>query len=413
MGTWSTNNNHKADAACSTVTNGKGIWSDCPASTIHSTLLSRAASASSKVSQIHSKHDNGQYSCATTPGFCPTTILNQVTLGKSGNGIPSVYYAKGEFPTAPPDKVDFFSVVSNNNDRSLAVMAAKYYSSQHMILITAGSNYRVLNGTQCEVHFETANFNVTVGAIAKHVTVFPSLVTARDAAEPPFDPTLGIAMTVTDQINSLAMITTTLYTSIVGDAFVANIAAMTGKPSNSTLSSNEESLKATEDSVTAMVDELLLFVGSSQFFVPDDGAGDFFKPDARLTVQAVRLGDATYMHLIFVTCGMLLVTMLLEAFRTKGWRYLPRWDFQDLSCIILSTAVIGEDVVGGLYQIGRGRYLQWTGGDQWWEAGVDGNAAPAPGDKEDLPEIHISLGKKNILLSTPFDEQGIFCYLFK
>jgi len=52
---------------------------------------------------------------------------------------------------------------------------------------------------------------------------------------------------------------------------------------------------ATADSFAAMADSILLFIGSSQFFVPAaGGVGDFSTTDAHLSMLAVRLGDTKY-----------------------------------------------------------------------------------------------------------------------
>ncbi|KAK6077652.1 hypothetical protein SCUP515_04850 [Seiridium cupressi] len=439
--TWSANK--KTGSDCSTVTNERGTWSGCPASTMQSTLLSRAALASSNVSQIHSKHDNGLYSYLgrsygvgspagiiddnlfrmgdgsevmsynyVEPGYLSQISCNynatsdwhleMVQRGKAGNGIPSVYYAIGEFPTAPPGKVDFFSVVSlSNEDKSLAVMAAKYYADRHLVLIAAGSDYNVLNGTQCEINFTRADFSVTVDAVSKQISVLPV------PGESSFDPTNGVAESVTDQINALAMITTSLYISIVGDAFVANIAAVTEDPNASVAAPTEESLSASADSLSAMVDDLLLFIGSSQFFVSNNGSGDFSAVDAQLTVQAVRLGDPTYVYLIFTTCSLLLAIVFMEAYRTKCWTYLPRWDFKDTTSLILSSAIAGEEIVGGLYPNGRGRHLHWTGGEQWSESTANSPGFLVERAKEDLPEVRLWLGKKTVLLPPGVDDKGL------
>jgi hypothetical protein len=53
---------------------------------------------------------------------------------------------------------------------------------------------------------------------------------------------------------------------------------------------------AMADSFAAMAEPILLFIGSSQFFVPAAGVGDFSTTDAHLSIMmlAVRLGDTKY-----------------------------------------------------------------------------------------------------------------------
>jgi hypothetical protein len=58
--TWS-NNQRVYNTQCTTVTNEEGIFSDCPVDVLHSSLLSRAAQATSNVTRIHSKNDDSHY----------------------------------------------------------------------------------------------------------------------------------------------------------------------------------------------------------------------------------------------------------------------------------------------------------------------------------------------------------------
>ncbi|KAL9104912.1 MAG: hypothetical protein Q9187_008849, partial [Circinaria calcarea] len=59
--TWS-NNSRQSHGICTNVTNEKGIFSDCPVNILQSSLLRRAAQATSDLTQIHSKNDNSHYS---------------------------------------------------------------------------------------------------------------------------------------------------------------------------------------------------------------------------------------------------------------------------------------------------------------------------------------------------------------
>jgi hypothetical protein len=295
---WSDN----SDRNCPDITNNHGTWSACVARIAQSTLLNRASLASLNTTGGHAKFDNGQYSYIgrsygvgtpagivdenlaqrhgsaellsysyTEPGYvsfveCMHNAtsdwhLDKIQPGKPGNGIPDIYYALGHFPAAPPDKVDFFSVVSND-EKDLAVMGAKFYAGIHMVLIASAENYSVLNGTQCEILFQPAEFRVVVNTVKKQVSVFPIHGSNSVSNETRFDPTGGLAKTVTNQINLLAMITTSLYTSIVGDALVANIAFATSNSNASTSDPSADALRATADSLSAMVDALLVYVGS-------------------------------------------------------------------------------------------------------------------------------------------------------
>jgi hypothetical protein len=284
----------------------------------------------------------------TKPGYLTTVTcfhnassnwhLEEIQPGKPDNGIPYIYYAIGYFPNAVPGAaVDFFSVVGLNGKANIAVLAAKHAEGRNIILITAGSDYPVLN---------------------KLIDVHPITTTTSAAAAvaPSFDPTAGIASTLISQVNYLGMISTSLYTSIVGDSLMSNIAAATAATSSSS------PFAAMADSFVAMADDILLFIGSSQFFVPAAGAGDFSTTDAHLNVLAVRLGDTRYVLATFAMCVVLLMAVGAEAVRTGAWRQLPKWDFTDTTCLVLASAAAGEDVVAGMWRSGGAK---WTGGGSW------------------------------------------------
>lgn len=217
-------------------------------------------------------------------------------------------------------------------------------------------------------------FTVHVDVKNKLISVLPTDATKEgEAGAPSFDPTAGLATTVINQINGLGMISTTLYTSVIGNALMSNIRAAIDNANNSPSSSSFSSrslpssspttLVAVADSFSAMLDSLLVFIGSSQFFVPASGGGDFTTVQAQLTVRAVRIGDAKYVFMTFSMCVALLVAVAAEACRTRGWRYLPRWDFADTTDLVLASAIAGEDVVGEMCQGVRKKETQWTGGE--------------------------------------------------
>ncbi|MCJ1457923.1 hypothetical protein MMC28_008292 [Mycoblastus sanguinarius] len=327
--------------------------------------------------------------------------LEEIQAGKPDNGIPYVYYAIGHFPNAISTQgQDFFSVVGLDGDDSIAVVAAKRYQARNVILVTAGSDYPHLNNTQCEVRFAPTMFTVGVDISNKLISVLPINTTkTAGPASPSFDSTAGLAGTAINQINDLGMVSTSLYISIVGDALMSNITTTT------TTSSFDPSiaLAAMADSFSVMLDEVLLFVGSSQFFLPNTSAGDFSTVNAHLNVKVVRLGEAKYVFATFAICVVLLAAVAAEACRTKIWSRLPRWDYMDTTCLVLASAVAGEDVVGEMCRGREGGQMEWTGGGpgSWGQGrthtareGWDGSG------QEEVPEVRLQLGKK-VLKAAP------------
>ncbi|KAI9705084.1 MAG: hypothetical protein M1836_006867 [Candelina mexicana] len=442
--TWS-KNGRLGQSGCKSVYNPKGIFSDCPVSILQSSLLSRAAQANLNLTQTHTKNDNSHYSyngrsygVGSAPGLVDENLyggqsssnllfynytepgylahvtcfynsssdwhLREIQAGDPKYGIPYIYYATGYFPNAPSaeETPDFFSVVGLGSSTNLAVIGVKRSEGRTVILITAGSAYAILNRTQCEVTLTPTSFTVAVDVVRKLITVLPpkSSTYVAGSHSPSFDATGGLADTVTLQANGLGMISTSLYTSIVGDSLMSNIlAATTNSPSDDPLTA----LAAIADSFSVMLDDLLLFVGSSQFFIPNgtygsSSKGDFSTVEAHLTVQAVRLGDAKYVFATFAMCVILIAAVAIEAYRTKIWKLLPRWDFMDTTSLVLASAVAGKDVVTKMCRGHGGGKIQWTGGgglgDWVQEKGKIARDDWDCGRPEELSGFRLKLGKK-------------------
>jgi hypothetical protein len=365
-------------ADCNMTTNSKGTFSNCPVDILQSSLLSAASQATSDLAPARFKTDNSQYSYTTRsygvgspvgivddniysrhsrsnllsykysePGYLTSSTcfrntsstwhLKEIQPGKSKNGIPYIYYAIGHFPNNQDNHTDFFSMIGMAGNASIVALSAKRYANRTVILITAGSDYDVLNQTQCEISFVPTMFNIHVDVVEKLITVQPG----GSVPATSFDPTGKIAGNVIDQINGMGSMSNSLYSSNIGDALMSNIAALN---INSTLPS-PELFSALDDSLSVMMDGLLLFISSSQFFDPNAGAEDFFKVDAHLMVQAVRFGQAEYVFLVFSMCGSILLAVMFEAYRTGAWRGLPRWDFADTTSLVLASAVAGNDIL--------------------------------------------------------------------
>jgi hypothetical protein len=411
---------------CTTLTNKVGIFSDCPVNTIQSSMLKRSAQATSNLT--YSKNDNSLYSYvgrsygvgspaglvdenlfsghSTTkllsykyeePGYLTRVKcfhnassdwhLELIQEGQRQYGIPYIYYAIGMFPNAPPGHgVDFLAFVGLLGDYSIVALGATPYQKRNIILLTSGQDYQALNGTQCEVFFTPTKFTVNVDVANKLISVNPTNITETSSGVSLFDPTNGLVVNVIRQINGLGGESTTLYTSTIGDALMFNIAAITSD------SASDAAFAAIADSFSAMVDDLLVFIGSSQFFIPDAGAGDYSTVDAEITVQAVRIGDPKYVYETFAICIVLLLAVVIETFRTKAWKLLPKWDFTDTNCLVIASAVAGNDLIYDVCEKQNIERLDWSGGgsDHWRvhpkEQGTE--------QKESLGKMRLRLGRK-------------------
>lgn len=448
---------------CGTVTNNKGTFSLCSAETIQSSIMNRGSQGTSDPQQIHLKSDNSLYNFRgrsygvgataglvddnldgddsrydivqynyTEPGYLTNVncffnesmefSLTTVDTDSSGSGNPNVYSAEGYFPYGDRSEyMDHFAVVGMGSSDMIAVMSAKTYANHHTILITAGSDYAALDQMQCELDFTPTLFDVVVSTTDKFITVTPNNeANSSSPSSTPFDPTDGLIATTINQLNTIGMTSPTLYTSTFGDALLTNInrtsrANARSAPSDPTPKPSNETIHAAiSGSLSAMADDILLFVAASQFYLPNNGKGDFATVPAQLTVRAVRVGDMKYVIAAFAMCAALFGITAAEAIRTRWWRWLPKWDLTDPADWLLASAVAGEDVVGEVCRMEGGRALHADvpkggvnkGGGQaerldqiFSERWMDGGRDQALG-------VRLKLGKKVVGVVAADDQQG-------
>ena len=107
-----------------------------------------------------------------------------------------------------------------------------------------------------------------------------------------------------------------------------------------------------------MIEDILLFIGSSQFFIYSINpkrikkpefynveGGDYQLTDASLTPQVIRIGERRYIIVIFAISLSLCVLLIVEAARMRFWVCLLAWDFMGTRCVVQASAVAGQDVV--------------------------------------------------------------------
>ena len=359
------------------------VFNACPTATLTSLLLTSASQASNSKSPdsglARSKHDHSQYVFLgrsygvgasvglqslsistplaynyTEPGYLTeVTCFQNVTSdwhlelikpGEAQYGIPYIYYATGRFPNgnwSVNSSADFFAVTGLGGDDEIAAIGARNGADRSIALLTAGETYIHLNQTQCDIIYTPSLFNVDVNTINRTIQVSPIPSSSGAAsATVNFDPTHGLAKTATQQLNLVGLIETSLYVSQAGEALTTNIISHNTKMNSSTtsfsLSSNHTAIS---DSLISILDDLLLFTASSQFYL---SAGNFSTPvPLTATFRVVKLGDPRYIYAVVATCWILALACAVSALSTNMWKLLPNFDFTDLQDLVLGAAIGG------------------------------------------------------------------------
>ncbi|KAK2058713.1 hypothetical protein LY76DRAFT_654428 [Colletotrichum caudatum] len=231
-----------------------------------------------------------------------------------------------------PDSVgspQFSEYIGHSPDAIVAVgVAHSSESIRRYISIAAGKSYLPLNATQCTVDFTPTRFNVSVGIRGRNITVVPA------GQVDDFDPQRNLTRTVVRQFELISNDLTNFYESILGNAFLSSVTAWNmSSNENGTIPETEATLVGLENAVTAMAESVLAAYGAAQLMV-----GNFSEDrEANVTIGVFVIGELAYVVAIAVLNTLVLLSVVAEAIRTRGWKGLPPFDFSDPEWLITAS----------------------------------------------------------------------------
>ena len=221
-----------------------------------------------------------------------------------------------------------------------AWFAASNDHPQYKVGISATSWYKDdFDNIQCSLEFVPTVFTVTVDVTNQSI-----VVTANDIATKDPDPTGLLKNNTVLSLKTLSTMSLSLYVSVLGDAFSYNL--NTTKQVYSDMSRGDAALRATEASFEAILDDILGIYGSGQIFINNDTTimsihGSF---------DSYRIGKPL-VHTFSLVLNLLIVLgILIEAFRTRFWRDLPKYDMMDLKSTVTAASFGGKDMARKIQQ---------------------------------------------------------------
>jgi hypothetical protein len=234
-----------------------------------------------------------------------------------------------------------YSVYIGHSERTIfgigAAAQPTAYTATRYLAIGAGDYYASLNSTQCTVTYTPARFNVSVNIPSRNITV-----TKIDSRAESIDPTHRIAHVVTRQIVLISNDLTSFYRSTLGDAFNASISDYRTATANTTpaLSEDQITLTGLENAIFSLVDDILGAYASAQLII-----GEFKAPVTTIVhVSVLRLGSRGYIIATAVITGVIVLLVIGETIRTKGWRGLPAFDYLDARMLVWGASAGGRGI---------------------------------------------------------------------
>ena len=139
------------------------------------------------------------------------------------------------------------------------------------------------------------------------------------------------------QFELIANDQTSLYVSVIGDSFNSSIANYNSSvASNGSLGPSEASatLAGLTNSVTAMVDDLLVAYASAQLMIMNDSS----LVSTTVDVKAFSTGSGLYIYLTFAINAFVVLVLMEEALRTRVWKNLLYFDYTDPRSLIIGAS---------------------------------------------------------------------------
>ena len=244
--------------------------------------------------------------------------------------------AEGDLPNS--DGIREFSVYTGRSTLSIVAIgvAKPQIDGTKYLGIASGLNYAYLNMTQCSMTYIPTRFNISVSLTTKNITVTPL------TKVPEIESTGNLSHVATRQLELISNDQTNLYQSLLWNSFRASIGDYNISMSNHSGSLTEaaSTLEGLKNSVTAMLDDILVGYASAQLMV----GKDFTNTTVTVQQQAITLGQVQYVYAVLILTTLILLLVVSEAFRTWMWKSLVHFDYMDLRDVMIGSSRGGRDL---------------------------------------------------------------------
>ncbi|KLU92622.1 hypothetical protein MAPG_11567 [Magnaporthiopsis poae ATCC 64411] len=229
------------------------------------------------------------------------------------------------------------------------VIASSSGRGKYMYGFVAGDHYERLRDVQCTVIFKPTTFRVLVNDTNSSIRVETVPGSNED-----MDPTHDLIDNAFRSVSYMSQTMTTLYTSVLGDAFNENIGMFTFQdeygdmedpkldpdvPMNPT---EKQVMRGIEEGLEVLLDYILATIAAGHLSTPQ---GHSRWVDATLNVSVVKFGEVGYIYTSAALGFLVLLAVLAEmarvvigVWRNRVPRAGPSLDILDIKSAILGTA---------------------------------------------------------------------------
>ncbi|KUJ22646.1 uncharacterized protein LY89DRAFT_636845 [Mollisia scopiformis] len=309
----------------------------------------------------------------------------ELVLSSDNIMYPNIYEATGCPPWDPPGgNCGGFSEIGIGNDDTVVAVAwwvwpnATVENFEGTLAIAAGKNYTPLNNSQCSVTMVPNKFTVNVNVKRGLIQVVPLNQSMGNGTNP--IPIVQGAFTTTAALSEVA---STKFTSAIGNMLNSNIYNV--KLQETSESTDGKTLRGISEAMEVVTDDALVAYSSAQLMLANEAT----QVPITIVVDAVLIGTAPYIYTVAGINAAVLLLVIFEGVRTRGWRGMPRFNYMSVKSTVVSSSMGGNAVARKAEGIHKSSGQSWTGNANDRKNGniavrlrrVDGLALTLDGDK--------------------------------
>jgi hypothetical protein len=365
------------------INTAKGIFTYLPEADIQGLLLNSAQDASSRTggTNSHAKLDKTGYvytgrsygagaSVGLVDGF--TQPVTSYTYNETGfrTETQCIYNATSAFVLEELDTPDTWTIEVFDATGSLpnggtVMFAAAGLDSADVVAVAAGlggldrphyvafatgngtwGKYGELSNVQCQVTFDPMEFAISVNVTGLTITVNP----LEAAPLPPHASDLAAHAIYT--LNNLgSTLATTIWTSVLGDVFITNIANVVAASGTG----NSSNLRGVADAVSSIIDNAFGAYSAAQLMIQNDTTPTIVEAES----VAVVFGSPVYVYSVLVVNLVICLIYFIEVVRTRGWKRLSNFNFMDIKSVIISASIGGSAIANKVQSLHCAHASPW------------------------------------------------------
>ena len=259
-----------------------------------------------------------------------TSNLTITRLDSLENAPFVLLQVKGSLPNTVANNISSYTLMTDhttwwNEALGWSAAAANGHNMLAIATVLSGHWYTPWNRMQCSVDFQPTLFNVAVNLTRSMINVTPS------GPHADFDPTGSLQTAVMANLDLISRMSSNIGISSLGAALAANSAAMNA--SHPGMAKDEIYLRAGENMIAALVDDLLVAEASRQMII---GKSSVAAPVYK-RFDAIRLGLPRFIYISLAINITLVLIVLAESLRTQAWHHLPAFNITNLQSVIAAA----------------------------------------------------------------------------